>query len=128
MKKVIFLASILLLAAGCGHNTSMFFSGFAARVGLDAHNNYVPTASIVDGLQITDISRENSVWIIEVNSETGLILNKDGSIKGVKVIRRSVGPQITGYLVDLAKSDPALAKAYADAIKAYWEAQKWSVK
>ena len=42
-------------------------------------------------------------------------------IKGVKRVLRSVGPQITGYLVDLADKDPEMAKLYVESIKYYWK-------
>lgn len=44
-----------------------------------------------------------------------------GKRKGVKRLRREVGPQITGYLVDLADKDPEMAKAYVEAMKLYWQ-------
>ena len=46
---------------------------------------------------------------------------QNGSIKGVKRIRRDVGPQITGYLVDLAEKDPEMAKLYVESLKYYWK-------
>ena len=127
MKKLFMSLPLLLMLTGCGHNTSMFFSGWYVKGGIDPQT-YVPTVAVADGVQVTDISRENSQWTIEVDQNVGLSIGKDGTIKGVKSIRRSVGPQVTGYFVDLAKSDPALAKAFAEAAKAYWEAQKSGVK
>lgn len=44
-------------------------------------------------------------------------------IKGVKRVLRSVGPQITGYLVDLADKDPEMAKLYVESIKYYWRSK-----
>ena len=38
-----------------------------------------------------------------------------GNIKGIKRLRRDVGPQITGYLVELAGHDPEMAREYVAA-------------
>lgn len=121
-KLVVLFGLMLLLTTGCGHNTSMFFSGWYVKGGIDPQT-YVPTVAIADGVQVTDISRENSQWTIEVDQNIGLSISKDGVIKGVKSIKRSIGPQVTGYFVDLAKASPELAKVYAEAEKAYWESQ-----
>ena len=45
----------------------------------------------------------------------------NGTIKGVKRIRRDVGPQITGYLVDLAEKNPEMAKNYVESMKYFWK-------
>ena len=120
-------AAALLFLTGCGHNASMFFSGWYVKGGVDPQT-YVPVVAVADGVQITDLSRENSCWIIEVDQNIGLSINKDGVIKGVKSIRRVVGPQATGYLAELANTDPALAKAYAESVKAFWESQSKDLK
>ena len=39
----------------------------------------------------------------------------------MKRLRRDVGPQITGYLVDLAAKDPEMAKTYVKSMKLYWQ-------
>ena len=39
----------------------------------------------------------------------------------MKRIRRDVGPQITGYLVDLAEKDQEMAKLYVESLKYYWK-------
>jgi hypothetical protein len=44
-----------------------------------------------------------------------------GSLKGVKTIKRTLGPQITGYLKDLAEKDPEAARKYMEAMANYWE-------
>ena len=62
-----------------------------------------------------DVSRENLEWEIEINDETGVTVDrKTGNIKGIKRIRRKVGPQVTGYLVDLVKVSPEFAKWYLE--------------
>ena len=118
-----FVSCAIAFLAGCGHNTDLIFSGFSAKVGIDSQNNYMPTVSIIDGLQISDISRENSGWIVEVDSTTGISISKDGTIKGVKSFRRFIGPQMNGYLVDLSKNDPQLAIEYIKASQYFWQYQ-----
>ena len=113
---------ICLLLVGCGHNTSMVFSGFEAKAGMDVHNNYTPVISVTDGLRIADISRENSFWIVEIDSVSGITIGKDGTIKGVKSFRRFVGPQVNGYSVKLAETNPTLAAEYAKAMQEFWRA------
>ncbi len=44
-------------------------------------------------------------------------------IKGVKRVLRSVGPQITGCLVDLAETDPEMAKLYVESVQYYWRSK-----
>ena len=123
MNRLLIAAAMLLLLAGCGHNTGVMTLGTRVHVGVDPQN-VTADLSYNDGLNLSDISRENSMWVIEVDNTTGVTVGKDGSVKGVKSIRRVVGPQMNGYLVDLAKSDPALVQKYAEAMKAFWEAQK----
>ena len=112
----------MFIMSGCGHNTDILTWGTKIHVGVDPQN-ITAAVTYSDGLNVSDVSRENSGWIIEVDSKVGLTQGDDGSIKGVKTIRRFVGPQMNGYLVDLAKTDPELARAYVDAMKAFWEFQ-----
>ena len=99
-------ASTLLLATfGCSHNASSFTIGTRAYAGLDPQNA-AANLSYTDGLNVVDVSRENSSWDIEIDSENGVTVeSSSGAVKGVKRLRREVGPQITGYLVDLAEKD-----------------------
>lgn len=123
MKKFIIVScAALSLLCGCGHNTEVLTLGTRIHVGVDPQN-VTADVSYSDGLNITDISRENSMWIVEVDYNTGVTLGKDGSIKGVKSLKRAIGPQMNGYLVDLAKTDPELAKQYVEAMKAFWQSQ-----
>ena len=71
--------------------------------------------SYSDGLNVLDVSRENSGWELEIDADTGLSVDaKTGSIKGVKRIKRKIGVQVTGYLVELAEKNPDLAKYYIE--------------
>ena len=115
------LVAALFLVAGCSHNTSAFTIGTRMNFGIDPQNA-TANVSYTDGLNVVDISRENSTWTLEIDADNGVSVDSSsGTIKGVKRIRRDVGPQITGYLVDLAEYDPEMAKSYVEAVKYYWQ-------
>ena len=115
------LAIIMFVLTGCSHNTGAFTIGTRVNFGLDPQNA-TANVSYTDGLNAVDVSRENSSWDIEIDADNGVAVDgQTGTIKGVKRIRRSVGPQITGYLVDLAEKDPEMAKLYVESIKYYWK-------
>lgn len=111
--------SILVCLVGCGHNTGAVTLGTRINLGFDPQSA-AANIRYEDGLNLTDVSRENSSWDLEIDSVNGVSMN-DGSIKGVKKIKRDLGPQITGYLVDLAAKDPETAKEYVRAIRFYWQ-------
>ena len=118
----LFLAFALILVAGCGHNTGALVVGTRVNLGVDPQN-VTANISYVDGLSLLDMCRENSEWIVEVDSNVGVKADKDGTIKGVKSFKRCVGPQITGYLVEIAKTNPELAREYVEAVKYYWQSR-----
>lgn len=113
--------SAACLLCSCSHNTGAFTVGTRINFGLDPQN-VTANVSYTDGLNVVDISRENSSWDLWVDADNGVSVDSSsGTIKGVKRIRRDVGPQITGYLVDLAESDPEMAKNYVESLKYYWK-------
>lgn len=116
-------AGVLFALAGCSHNTSAFTIGTRINAGLDPQNA-TANVSYTDGLNVVDVSRENASWELEVDADNGVSLDqKSGAIKGVKRIRRNVGPQITGYLVELANKDPEMARLYVEAVRNYWQSR-----
>lgn len=120
---VSFLASFsaACLLCSCSHNTGAFTVGTRINFGLDPQNA-TANVSYTDGLNVVDVSRENSSWDLEIDANNGVSVDtSSGTVKGVKRIRRDVGPQITGYLVDLAEYDPEMAKSYVESIKYYWK-------
>ena len=123
----ILLLLFCLSMAGCGHNTGTFMLGTAFTAGLDSQNA-IPRVSYIDGFCATDISRENSGWDFEIDSDNGISVGKDGTIRGIKRMRRYIGPQMNGYLTKLSKDDPELARQYAEAIKYYWQYQTLLLK
>jgi hypothetical protein len=118
----IIVATLLaLLLAGCGHNTGAFTIGTRINAGLDPQNA-TANISYTDGLNVVDVSRENSSWEIQVDADNGVSYDtKTGTVKGVKRLRREIGPQITGRLVELAEKDPEMARMYVEAMKLYWQ-------
>lgn len=107
----------LLLLCGCSHNVGGFTIGTRTQAGIDPQN-MTANISHTDGLNVIDVSRENSEWEIEIDDESGVTVDKKtGNIKGIKKIRRKVGPQVTVYFVDLAKQNPELAKQYLSGFK-----------
>lgn len=124
MKKIIIALTVTaaaLLLPGCSHNTGAFTLGTRINAGLDPQNA-TANLSYTDGLNVVDVSRENAGWDIEIDADNGVSVDSStGNIKGVKRLRRDVGPQITGYLVDLAAKDPEMAKTYVKSMELYWQ-------
>lgn len=124
MKKFVLFLSVcvsVFVLAGCSHNTGAFTLGTRVNLGFDPQNA-TANASYTDGLNVVDVSRENASWDIEIDADNGVSVDDNtGNIKGVKRLRRDVGPQITGYLVDLAAQNPEMAKLYVESMKLYWQ-------
>lgn len=122
-----FLTAMCFAAAflcSCSHNTDMFTLGDSFNIGIDPQN-FGANIHLTSGLNVMEISRQNASWSVKIDQKTGIIYDKQtGSIRGVKQLSRTIGPQVTGYLVDFAKQNPQLAVKYFDALKAYWEYQK----
>jgi len=124
MKKKAMLAlccTLAVIATGCSHNTGAFTVGTRLNAGLDPQSA-TANVSYTDGLNVVDVSRENSSWDIEIDADGGVSVDaQTGNVKGVKRLKREVGPQITGYLVELAEKDPEMAKMYVEAVRNYWQ-------
>lgn len=127
-KRIVEIVAILtftvivgIMLSGCSHNTGAFTLGTRVNLGLDPQNA-TANASYTDGLNVIDVSRENASWSIEIDADNGVSVDTStGNIKGVKRINREVGPQITGYLVDLSENSPEAAASYIEAMKLYWQ-------
>lgn len=114
-------AFLLIFASGCGHNTGSFTIGTRLNAGVDPQN-LCASVSYSDGLNIVEVSRENASWELAVDSDNGFTVEKStGTVRGVKRIRREIGPQMTGYFTKLAEKDPAMARHYLEAVKYYWK-------
>lgn len=120
-KMFLMLGAIVVLLSGCSHNTAAFTVGTRMNAGLDPQNA-TANISYTDGLNVIDVSRENASWDISIDADSGVSMDTStGAIKGIKRLKRDVGPQVTGYLVDLAEKNPELASEYVKAIKYYWQ-------
>jgi len=105
---VVCLATLMLLA-GCSHSPAVFTFGKKIHIGTVEYGEI----SYLDGIAIVDVSRENSSWTIEINDETGIVLDKaNNTVKGIKKISRTIGKQVTGYAVDLAEVDSKAAEEW----------------
>ena len=112
------IAVVALLLAGCSHNPALFTMGKRTNIGFDPASASA-NISWTDGLNIIDVPRENSSFSVEIDESTGVKYDPaTGTIKGIKKITRKTGVQVTGYLVELAKSNPELAAIY---LKHYFE-------
>ena len=125
MKQTILIALAVIAAAlllpGCSHNTGAFTLGTRVNLGIDPQNA-TANASYTDGLNVIDVSRENASWEVEIDADNGVSVDDStGTVKGVKRLRRDVGPQITGYLVDLSENSPEAAASYIEVMKLYWQ-------
>lgn len=113
-----------IILCSCSHNTDMFTLGDSFNVGIDPQN-FGANIHLTSGLNVMEISRQNASWSVKIDQKTGIIYDKEtGSIRGIKQLSRTIGPQVTGYLVDFAKQNPQLAVKYFDALKAYWKYQQ----
>ena len=122
ISKIIIGCLLVAFCAGCGHNTGTFLMGTMVKAGLDSQNA-IPAITYVDGFTATDISRENSGWMVDIDATSGITTDKQGNVKGIRCIKRYVGPQITGNLVDLAKTNPDLAASYVKSVEYFWQYQ-----
>lgn len=121
MIKVIIASVCAISIMGCSHNSALLMMGKKASIGVDPQT-YTVNAQYMDGLALGDVSRENSEWELSIDDNAGVSYDsKTGTLKGVKQIRRKLGPQISGYMVDLADKDPESVRKYMEAVKAYWE-------
>lgn len=121
---VLSFAAALLTVSGCSHQAASLTWGTRMTIGIDPQT-FTANASYTDGFSLLDLARENSGWEIEVDSKTGLSFNKEtNTLSGIKKVKRFIGPQMTGFLVDLSKENPEFALEYIKAVQAYWEAVK----
>lgn len=115
MAAAFFGLAAVLLFTDCAHNPAQFLLGEQTRIGFGDYGTF----STAEGIVVNDIPRENTEFSIEIDAEKGVEYDPaSGTLKGVKKITRKVGPQITGYLVDLAKVSPEAAVEYLKSIGA----------
>jgi hypothetical protein len=106
---LILVAIGLGCCTGCAHNPGAYLFGEQTRIGFGEYGTY----NAVGGMLLTDVPRENTSLEIEIDNENGIQYDPaTGTLKGITKIKRIVGEQITGYLVDLAKVAPEAAVEY----------------
>lgn len=118
MKDIILtiLAAATLFASGCrnfmySHNANQILDGKFTRFGVGDYGLVHG-----QGLILTQAVRENTVLVIETTDGNSFSGEPSAKIDGVRRICIKTGPQVTGYLVDLAKSDPGTANGYVEAM------------
>ena len=94
-----------LFFAGCSHNLNTTVAGKWFRIGGEGCS-----ITYANGLVVMSGTRENAESLIETNDVDGL--GNPADVKAVRSIRYKVGPQISGYMTDLAKISPEAAIEY----------------
>lgn len=94
-----------LFFAGCSHNLNTTVAGKYFRVGGEGCS-----ITYANGLIVMSGTRENAESLVETNDVDGL--GNPSDVKAVRSIRYKVGPQISGYMTDLAKISPEAAIEY----------------
>ncbi len=131
MKRFVVLCIIMIVLGLCctscrnfmsSHNFNTVADGKVFRFGTPEFN-----LLFVRGTVTTTIGRENIETVVETNNGDS-VSNPAGSFRGLTTAKFRVGPQITGYLKDIAETDPATAKAYINAMpklnKAMWDVKQ----
>ena len=131
--KDIFLTLIcvfVLFLCGCrnfmfSHNANQFLNGDFVKVGFGDYG-----LTFGRGTVITLVVRENTALKVDMqdgNDFTGAPTTKMDSVKSLSF---RTGPQVTGYLVDLAEKSPDTAAAYigemSDINKTQWDTKQES--
>ena len=103
------------------HNANTVADGKVFRIGTPEFN-----IMFVRGTLMVTVARENTEAVVEANN--GDSEGKPtGSFRGLTTARFRTGPQVSGYLKDIAKKDPETAKAYINSMPKLNKAQ-WDVK
>lgn len=130
MKSIILtiICVLTLLTSGCrnfmfSHNANQFVNGEYVRVGFGDYG-----LTFGSGTMLTLAVRENTEIKVDMqngNDFTGAPTTKMDSVKSLSF---RTGPQVTGYLVDLAEKSPDAATAYVgempDINKASWDTKQ----
>ena len=127
MKKLFTIIAFTMLLTSCrnfmySHNANTVADGKVYRIGTPEFN-----ITFVRGTLMTTVARENTEAVFETNNGDS-VSNPSGSFRGLTTARFRTGPQITGYLKDIAQKDQETAKAYINAMpklnKAMWDVKQ----
>lgn len=107
------LLFICLMSAGCSHNALVYHNGTYTNIGFSP-KNYDLGVQYFSGESVSVGTRENSSVEITYKKDNNTLdfKNAKSETAGIDKIKYTIGPQITGYLVDLAKENPELATKY----------------
>lgn len=129
MKKClcILLGVVLTTCCSCrnfmfSHNAYQVADGKVFRLGTPEFN-----LTFVRGTVTTMIVRENTEAVVETNNGDA-VGKPTGTFRGLTTARFRTGPQMTGYLKDVARRDPVTARKYVEQMselnKAQWDVQQ----
>lgn len=130
MKDIILTIICVLVLFMCGcrnfmysHNGTQVASGDYVKIGLGDYG-----LTFGRGTLLTQAARENTLLELKMqdgNDFSGAPTTKMDSVKSIRI---HIGPQVTGYLVDLAQVDMDAATAYVGQMgklnKASWSADQ----
>lgn len=104
---------ICFMLAGCGHNALVYRNGTYTNIGFSP-KNYDLGVQYFSGESVSVGTRENSSVEITYKKDKDILdfKNAKSETAGIDKIKYTIGPQITGYLVDLVKENPELATKY----------------
>lgn len=109
------LLFICLMLAGCSHNALVYHNGIYTNIGFSP-KTYDIGVQYFSGELVSVGSRENSSVEITYKKYKNTLdfKNARSETSGIDKIKYTIGPQITGYLVDLVKENPELAVKYLE--------------
>ena len=116
---------LLVMLTSCtkvSHNANLVGVGKVFRIGAGDYG-----ILYVNGMLTAQAIRENSEMVVETNDGDSMA-SPSALVKGIRSVRFRTGPQVTGYLVDLAKKDAEAAKLYVEKMpevnKAQWDTKQ----
>ena len=96
-----------LVFCGCSHNGLFVAKGKVLTVNEGG-------LTYVNGTVFWDMSRENTQTAAAFEDSDTVPTTGDGEATGKITIKRKIGKQVTGYLVDLSGKDPEAAEKYLE--------------
>ena len=103
MKKTIInsllIVAVAFLMTSCGHDGLFYGEGTVFSANTQGIN-------YIKGKGLWDFSRENTSLVIESASGDGIVQSGENAFKGHFIVKKSIGKQIVGYTVNLAKQSP----------------------
>lgn len=118
---VVCMVMCVIVISSCAHNNT--FGGIGTDIGVG--NAQFGEIRFRNGAFLGDVSRENTIVDIEINDEAGLSYDQaQNTVKGLRRVSIRRGPQITGYLKELAEVSPETATEYVKAAAEFFKDKK----